>query len=129
MARKIPFDDPDVLLYVRIGYVVTQAICLAVYFYISQKVCLPLPPIFLSFRPVCVGWKSSYFCGRALDWMNYCRCLAGQVEERPDRAQVWYVTRLVCFAFVLPYRPVAVLPVEPPNQMVSPSPTSSKSAY
>ncbi|EIM90602.1 inorganic phosphate transporter [Stereum hirsutum FP-91666 SS1] len=38
VARKIPFDDPDVLLYVRIGYVVTQAICLAVYFYISQKV-------------------------------------------------------------------------------------------
>lgn len=49
VARKIPFDDPDVLLYVRIGYVVTQTLCLIVYYYISQKVCVPLPPISLSF--------------------------------------------------------------------------------
>lgn len=39
VARKVPFDDPEVLNYVRIGYVASQALALAVYFYISYKVC------------------------------------------------------------------------------------------
>jgi hypothetical protein len=38
VARKIPFDEPDVLLYVRIGYVVSQIAILSVYYYISYKV-------------------------------------------------------------------------------------------
>lgn len=38
MARKVPFDDPDVLNYVRIGYVVSQVLILAVYYFISYKV-------------------------------------------------------------------------------------------
>ena len=37
-ARKIPFDDPQVLMYVRVGYIVTQAFILAVYYYISLAV-------------------------------------------------------------------------------------------
>ena len=40
MARKVPFDDPDVLNYVRIGYVVSQVLILAVYYSISYKVSL-----------------------------------------------------------------------------------------
>lgn len=40
MARKVPFDDPDVLNYVRIGYVVSQVLILAVYYFISYKVSL-----------------------------------------------------------------------------------------
>ena len=42
MARKIPFDDPQVLMYVRTAYVLTQATILAVYFYISTRVRLSL---------------------------------------------------------------------------------------
>ncbi|KII84326.1 hypothetical protein PLICRDRAFT_57735 [Plicaturopsis crispa FD-325 SS-3] len=38
VARKIPFEDPDVLNYVRIGYVSAQLIVLAVYYYISLKI-------------------------------------------------------------------------------------------
>ncbi|TFY66130.1 hypothetical protein EVG20_g4954 [Dentipellis fragilis] len=38
VARKIPFDDPEVLLYVRIGYVVSQLVILATYFYVSYKI-------------------------------------------------------------------------------------------
>jgi len=38
VARKIPFDDPEVLLYARIGYVSAQLIVLAVYFVCSSKI-------------------------------------------------------------------------------------------
>jgi len=38
VARKIPFDDPQVLNYVRIGYVSAQVIALAIYYYISTSV-------------------------------------------------------------------------------------------
>ncbi|KAJ6624910.1 inorganic phosphate transporter [Mycena sp. CBHHK59/15] len=38
VARKIPFDDPDILTYVRIGYVVVQVIVLGVYYYISMAI-------------------------------------------------------------------------------------------
>jgi len=45
VARKIPFDDPEVLLYARIGYVSAQLIVLAVYFVCSSRVsiCLSQP--------------------------------------------------------------------------------------
>jgi hypothetical protein len=39
VARKIPFDDPVVLSYVRIGYVSVQAIILATYYWVSLTVC------------------------------------------------------------------------------------------
>ena len=38
VARKISFDDPEVLLYARIGYVSAQLIVLATYFVCSSKV-------------------------------------------------------------------------------------------
>ncbi|KAF9650231.1 inorganic phosphate transporter [Thelephora ganbajun] len=38
IARKIPFDDPEVLLYARIGYVSAQLIVLAAYFVCSSKI-------------------------------------------------------------------------------------------
>ena len=38
VARKIPFDNPQVLDYVRIAYVASQTIALAVYYYTSSKV-------------------------------------------------------------------------------------------
>ncbi|THH14238.1 hypothetical protein EW146_g6078 [Bondarzewia mesenterica] len=38
VARKIPFDDPQVLYYVRIGYVLSQVIVLAVYYFTSRKI-------------------------------------------------------------------------------------------
>ncbi|KAL4062192.1 inorganic phosphate transporter Pho88 [Scleroderma yunnanense] len=38
VARRIPFDDPVVLNYVRLGYITSQVIILGTYFYISYKV-------------------------------------------------------------------------------------------
>ena len=38
VARKIPFDDPEVLNYVRIAYVTAQVIVLGIYYYISYTV-------------------------------------------------------------------------------------------
>lgn len=38
VARKIPFENPEVLLYVRIAYVTVQVIVIGTYFYVSQKV-------------------------------------------------------------------------------------------
>jgi len=38
VARKVPFEDPEVLTYVRIGYVAAQVIILGVYYYISMAV-------------------------------------------------------------------------------------------
>lgn len=115
VARKIPFDDPDVLLYVRIGYVFTQALCLAVYYYISQKVCLSLS------HPVLFSVPDGGARARVV--AHVCGYVAGgdgvgQVEERPDRAQVWYVALPITQPAI---RNLTFLhpPVEPPNQMVS----------
>ncbi|KAJ7065214.1 inorganic phosphate transporter [Mycena amicta] len=38
LARKIPFDDPEVLYYVRVGYVSMQILVLSIYYYISMKI-------------------------------------------------------------------------------------------
>ncbi|KAJ8503504.1 hypothetical protein ONZ45_g10806 [Pleurotus djamor] len=38
IARKIPFDDPEVLTYVRIGYVASQIIILGVYYYVTLTI-------------------------------------------------------------------------------------------
>ncbi|KAJ7623513.1 inorganic phosphate transporter [Roridomyces roridus] len=38
LARKIPFEDPNVLLYVRIGYAGVQVVVLALYYYISMRI-------------------------------------------------------------------------------------------
>ena len=38
VARKIPFEDPQVILYVRISYVVAQVLILGIYYYISAMV-------------------------------------------------------------------------------------------
>ncbi|OBZ72342.1 Inorganic phosphate transport protein PHO88 [Grifola frondosa] len=38
VARKIPFDDPQILTYVRIGYVVSQVVVLGVYYYVAMKI-------------------------------------------------------------------------------------------
>ena len=38
VARKIPFEDPQVLTIVRIAYVVVQAIVLGTYYFVSSKV-------------------------------------------------------------------------------------------
>ncbi len=39
VARKINFDDPQVLNIVRLAYVAVQAIVLGTYYYTSMKVC------------------------------------------------------------------------------------------
>ena len=39
VARKIPFDDPVVLNYVRIAYVSVQLLLIGVYQYAAFKVC------------------------------------------------------------------------------------------
>jgi Phosphate transport (Pho88) len=49
VARKIPFDDPNVLNYVRIAYVAAQIIILGVYFYTSFIVCSFLLSLYPSF--------------------------------------------------------------------------------
>lgn len=46
IARKINFDDSQNAFYVRCSYVASQLICLAVYYYISLKVC-PIHPLYL----------------------------------------------------------------------------------
>ncbi|KAJ7850005.1 inorganic phosphate transporter [Mycena olivaceomarginata] len=38
VARKIPFEDPDVLLYTRIGYATVQVIVLGIYYFISMSI-------------------------------------------------------------------------------------------
>jgi len=38
VARKIPFDDPDVLNYVRIAYITVQVLVLGTYYYVSLKI-------------------------------------------------------------------------------------------
>ncbi|WVR05647.1 hypothetical protein IAU60_002669 [Kwoniella sp. DSM 27419] len=38
VARRIPMEDPVVLNYLRIGYIASQAISLAVYYYITLKI-------------------------------------------------------------------------------------------
>ncbi|GAW04218.1 inorganic phosphate transporter [Lentinula edodes] len=38
VARKIPFDDPEVLNYARIGYVATQLTLLGIYYYVSMVI-------------------------------------------------------------------------------------------
>ena len=42
MAKKVPFDDPQVLTYVRIAYVATQITVLGVYYYVGLQVRSPL---------------------------------------------------------------------------------------
>jgi hypothetical protein len=46
VARKIPFEDPLVLNYVRLAYVVSQLVMLAAYYYVSIAVRLHLLSIF-----------------------------------------------------------------------------------
>ena len=43
VARKIPFEDPDVLFYVRVGYVLSQVIVLGAYYYVSLAVRITSP--------------------------------------------------------------------------------------
>ncbi|KAI0761574.1 inorganic phosphate transporter [Trametes elegans] len=38
VAKRVPFDDPQVLVYVRIAYVATQAIVLGVYYYVGSQI-------------------------------------------------------------------------------------------
>ncbi|QRV74764.1 inorganic phosphate transporter PHO88 [Ceratobasidium sp. AG-Ba] len=38
VARKIPFEDPQVLQWVRIGYIAAQVICLATFYVVSAKI-------------------------------------------------------------------------------------------
>ena len=99
VARKIPFDDPVVLNYVRIGYVLSQVIMLGVYYYVSTAVIIfysfLLHPIFIHFT---------------LD----------QTEERSDSSQIWQVTiPLHCpLSIANPHKTV-----EPPTPMVRNPPT------
>ena len=54
VARKIPFDDPDVLNYVRIAYVTAQVIILSVYYYVSFVVSLQPYQTMLIIADVCM---------------------------------------------------------------------------
>ncbi|KAJ7598889.1 PHO88-related membrane protein [Mycena floridula] len=38
LARKINFDDPEILMYVRIGYISAQVLILGVYYYVSLAI-------------------------------------------------------------------------------------------
>jgi len=38
LARKVPFENPDILLAARVGYVVSQIIIVGVYLYISSMI-------------------------------------------------------------------------------------------
>jgi Phosphate transport (Pho88) len=73
VARKVPFDDPQVLEYVRIGYIASQAIALVAYYYASSKVCIN--PHFLQ--------------------LIHTSHVSDQSKERPDDAQI-RCTSLLC---------------------------------
>ena len=45
MAKKVPFDDPQVLTYVRMAYVATQVTVLGVYYYVGMQVRLLFPSL------------------------------------------------------------------------------------
>ncbi|POW00102.1 hypothetical protein PSHT_13227 [Puccinia striiformis] len=38
VARKIPFDDPQVLFGMRMAYVTSQVLCLSAYYWLSHKI-------------------------------------------------------------------------------------------
>ncbi|KAH9807304.1 inorganic phosphate transporter Pho88 [Melampsora americana] len=38
VARKIPFDDPQVLLGMRMAYVTSQLLCMSAYYYVTFKI-------------------------------------------------------------------------------------------
>ncbi len=38
VSKKIPFDDPQVLMYVRILYIATNIIIAGVYLYLQQQI-------------------------------------------------------------------------------------------
>jgi hypothetical protein len=38
VARRLPLEDPDFITYLRIGYVASQLISLAIYWFITLKV-------------------------------------------------------------------------------------------
>jgi hypothetical protein len=46
VARKIAFDDPTILNYVRIGYVTAQVFILATYYWVSLTVRIDCPLLF-----------------------------------------------------------------------------------
>ena len=76
VMRRIPFYDPQVLMYIHIAYMVTQITVLGAYYYIGLQVRVP-PPFDLAQRS----------CAKYVD----------QEEERPDSAQVWCVA-VVCLS-------------------------------
>ena len=78
MARKIPFDDPEVLNYVRAGYVTVQLLVLSTYYYISMKVSASNPIL----HKRLVSRRAGAFA-------------IGQAKERPDGVEVWCVILLV----------------------------------
>ena len=41
VARKLPLDNPDYLLYLRVGYVASQLLCFAIYYAITLMVSFP----------------------------------------------------------------------------------------
>ena len=54
LSKKIPFDDPNVLLGVRILYVSSNVIIAGIYFYIQQK----------------INQKKGTFCRHATAWIS-----------------------------------------------------------
>lgn len=68
VARKIPFEDPVILTYVRIGYVSVQVIILATYYWVSLTVC------------------PTRFCLNAPPYPP-----TGKTPKRPNRSQIWQV--------------------------------------
>ena len=75
VAKKVPFDDPQVLTYVRIAYVATQVIVLGVYYYVGQQ----------------VHSLHLYRAHERAQGTHANELLADQEEERPDGAQIWCV--------------------------------------
>lgn len=73
VARKIPFDDPETLNYIRVGYVSAQLLVLTTYYYMSMK--------------VCAASLFSSLCCRT----DYHRTVVDKAKERPVDAEIWYV--------------------------------------
>lgn len=91
VARRIAFDDPQVLTYVRIGYATVQLVILATYYYVSLTVRI--------YSPI----------------SSHSHPLKGQAQERQYRPQIWSVSP--SFFLVLFANPFLV---EAQNPMVCP---------
>lgn len=91
VARRIPFEDPEILKYVRIAYVVSQIIVLSVYYYVSTAV---------SFYPIVTASSLTYYrlsvrmtkpCSNTVRFLYLCLHRSTNASDQWNLLHPWYV--------------------------------------